>query len=139
MQSLWKAVGRLLKKLKVELSYNSAILLLSIHLKKKNPLNLKIYMHPNVHSSIICISINKGRIKKIWEICNNMDGLEGYYAKWNKTEKDNHLYVESKKPLYGLYITKRIQIHRYRGQTSDYQWGEGKGENHGIGCVCCCC
>ena len=26
-----------------------------------------------------------------------------------------------------MNITKKKQIHRYRGQTSVYQWGEGKG------------
>ena len=37
-------------------------------------------------------------------ICNNMDGFGGYYAKWNKSDKERqintvwyHLYVESKK------------------------------------------
>ena len=27
-------------------------------------------------------------------------------------------------------ITKKKQIHRYREQTSGYQWGEGRGEGH---------
>ena len=27
-----------------------------------------------------------------------------------------------------MYITKQKQTHRYREQTSGYQWGEGKGE-----------
>ena len=30
--------------------------------------------------------------EKEWNvsICNNIDGLEDYYAKWNKLEKDKH-------------------------------------------------
>ena len=27
-----------------------------------------------------------------------------------------------------MNITKKKQIHRYREQTSGYQWGDGKGE-----------
>ena len=43
--------------------------------------------------------------KKEWSfaICNNLDGLVGYYAKWNNSDKERQilynitLYVESKK------------------------------------------
>ena len=42
------------KKLKIELPYDPAIPLLGISPKTKNKnTNLKRYMHPNVHSSII--------------------------------------------------------------------------------------
>ena len=41
-----------MKKLKIELPFDRAIPLLGIDLKNKNS-NLKRYMHPNVHSSII--------------------------------------------------------------------------------------
>ena len=42
--------------------------------------------------------------KKEWDlaICNNMDGPRGYYAKWNKSDREKtnttwfHLYVEFK-------------------------------------------
>ena len=47
-QPLWKTVWRFLKKLKIELSYDLAIPLLSIYPDKTNP---KRYMHPYVHSS----------------------------------------------------------------------------------------
>ena len=50
---VWKMVWRFLKKLKIELPYDPAIPLLSIYLKKTKTLNLKRYMHPNVHTSII--------------------------------------------------------------------------------------
>ena len=44
-------------------------------------------------------------IKKKYQnlvICDNMDGTRGYYAKWNKSDRNTntiwpHLYVESKK------------------------------------------
>ena len=38
VQPLWKLLWRVLRKLKIELSYNSAILLLGIYLKKKKTL-----------------------------------------------------------------------------------------------------
>ena len=39
-----------------------------------------------------------------------------------------HLYVESKKYNKLVNITKKKQTHRYREQTSGYQWGEGREE-----------
>ena len=53
VQPLWKTLWRFLKKLKIELPYNPAIPLLGIYLKNNKNTNLKRYMHPNVHSSII--------------------------------------------------------------------------------------
>ena len=38
VQPLWKTVWRFLKKLKIELPYNSAILLLAIYLKRTKAL-----------------------------------------------------------------------------------------------------
>ena len=34
-------------------------------------------------------------IKKEWNlvICNNMDGSTGYYAKWNKSDKDKYYVI----------------------------------------------
>ena len=49
---LWRTVWRVLEKLKIELPYDPAIPLLGTY-PKKNPTNLKRYMHPNVHCSII--------------------------------------------------------------------------------------
>ena len=53
VEPLWKTVWRFLKTLKIELSYDPAIPLLGIYLKKNKSTNLKRYMHPNIHSSII--------------------------------------------------------------------------------------
>ena len=36
--------------------------------------------------------------------------------------------MESKKYIKVVTITKKKQSHRYREQTSGYQWGEGRGE-----------
>lgn len=43
-QPLWKAAWRLLKKLKLELSYDPAITLLGIYMKKTSLLIKKIYV-----------------------------------------------------------------------------------------------
>ena len=51
VQSLWKTVGRFLRKLKIELPYDPAIPLLGIYPEKN--CNSKRYMHPYVHSSTI--------------------------------------------------------------------------------------
>ena len=49
VQQLWKIVWSFLKKLKIELPYDSTI---PGHLSGENH-NLKRYMHPNIHSSTI--------------------------------------------------------------------------------------
>ena len=41
--------------------------------------------------------------------------------------------MESKKYNKLVNITKKKQTHRYRGQTSGYQWGEGRGEGQDRG------
>ena len=35
-------------------------------------------------------------IKKEWNlaICSNMDGLGGYYAKWNKLDRERHILYD---------------------------------------------
>ena len=56
VQPQWRTVWRFLKKLKIELPWDPAILLLGIYLKKKKKkenTNLERYMHPRVHSSTI--------------------------------------------------------------------------------------
>ena len=118
--------------------------------------NSKTYMHPNVHTNTVhngqgmeatsvstdrwmekdVLHIYNGILfshKKEWNliICSNMDGLGGHYAKWNKSDKDKlwyHLYRESKKYNKLVNITKKQQTHRYREQTSGYQWREGSRE-----------
>ena len=108
-----RTVSEVLKKLKTGLPYDSAIPFLEVYLK--NSTNLKRYMNPNVHRSIkdncqdkeatwvsinrwmgkeeVCVCIytykqwdNHSAIKKErnFAIC-KMDGLQEYYAKWNKS------------------------------------------------------
>ena len=111
-----------------KLPYNPTIPLLGIYSKKPKNIISKTYMHPNVHSNIIYnhqdmeaieVFINRWMDKeavvyicnlillihkKEWnfDICNNMHGLRGYYAKWNKSDRErqitlwHHFYVKSK-------------------------------------------
>ena len=61
-----------------------------------------------------------------------MDGLRGYCAEWNKSEKDKtiwfHLYVEFEKQSKSTNITKQKQSHRFRvqigGNQKDRKWVE---------------
>ena len=58
-----KTVWRFLKKLKIQLPYEpyeSAALLLDVYPEKPKNTNLKIYMHPNVHSNTIYNSQHMG-------------------------------------------------------------------------------
>ena len=41
--------------------------------------------------------------------------------------------MESEKYNKLANIIKKKQIHRYREQTSGYQWGEGRGQEHARG------
>ena len=52
-----------LKKLKIELPYDPAILFLGIHPEKMRTLNLKRYMQPSVHSNTIYNSQDMEAIK----------------------------------------------------------------------------
>ena len=56
VQSLWKTVWRFLRKLKTELPDDSTIGFIS---KENENTNLKRYIHPNVHSSIILFTTTK--------------------------------------------------------------------------------
>ena len=59
VQSLWKTVWKLLKKLKTELPYGSAIPFLGIYPKKLRMVIQKWYMHLCVHWSIIYYCQNR--------------------------------------------------------------------------------
>ena len=85
-------------------------------LEENENTNSKRYMHTNVHSSIIyncqdteaalasinrwmdkdMVYIHDGKLlshKKEWNfaIYNTMDGLGGYYAKWNKSDRERQI------------------------------------------------
>ena len=53
MQPFWKTVGRLLKKLQIELPYGPAIALLSIYPKDTKTADLKGHMHLGVYRRTI--------------------------------------------------------------------------------------
>ena len=59
-------------------------------------------------------------------ICNNMDGSRGYYAKWNKSEKDKYLMVSLVCRVH-KNKTKQKHTHRYREQTGVVREEEGEG------------
>ena len=52
IQPLWRTVWRFLKKLKIEIPYDTAIPLRGIYIPRENH-NSKRHMHPNVHFSTI--------------------------------------------------------------------------------------
>ena len=56
VQPLWKTVWRVLKKLKTELPYTPAILVLSIFPKKTKNTNLKRHVHLNVSAASFTIA-----------------------------------------------------------------------------------
>ena len=60
-----------------------------------------------------------------------MDQEDIMLSKINQTKTNAigyYLYMKSKKWNKQMKITKQEQTHRYREQTSSYQWGEEKGE-----------
>ena len=106
MKPLWKTVWRFLKKLKIELPYDPAIPLLGIYPKKTKTFILKDVRTPMFIAALFtiakiwkqpkCPSTDEW-VKKMWyiyvqwntthpekdrnfAICNNIDGLGGYYA-----------------------------------------------------------
>ena len=80
----WKAVWRYLKKLKMKLPYDPPIPLLGIYSPKTWNTNLKEYMHPCVHCSIIQSSqdveaaqvlVSRWGDKKLWYLYTRNTGL----------------------------------------------------------------
>ena len=63
-----------------------------------------------------------------------MDLEDSIFSKISHTEKDKHctFYAVTQISLYmwnlknNTNTTKQKQIHRYREETSGYQWGEGR-------------
>jgi len=113
LQPLWKTVWRFLKKLKIELPYNTAIPLLGYISENTKDTSSKTTCTPmfiatwftiaKIWKQAECLSLNRWTDKedvvytysgmlltyKKWNIthCSNMDALRGRYAKWNKSEK----------------------------------------------------
>ena len=89
-----------------------------------------------------CAKWNKsGRERQVLHGIPYVDGLKGRCAKWNKSGRERQVlhgipYVEYNKNNKPARITEKKRIHRYRKQTSNYQWigggamqGWGEGTN----------
>ena len=115
VQPLWKAVWRYLKKLKIDLPFDSAILLLGIYLKDPKTLiweNIStpmfiaaLFTIAMIWKQLVCINrwvykttmghLHSGILlcseKENFTLCNSMDGLETHYAKWNKPVRERQI------------------------------------------------
>ena len=117
-----KKVWRFLKKKKIELPYNPVVPLLGISGKDKNS-NLKRYMHPNVHSSIIChckgmevtwVSINRW-IKKI---------EYGYTMEYYSAIKKNKIpFAATWMDLEGIVLTETSKTEKDKYCMISLTWG----------------
>ena len=107
-------------------------------IKKMRYISISLHTHTN---GILLSHENEWN----FAICNNMDGLGGCYAKWNKSDRERQILYEInymwnlKKYNKLVNITKNKQTYRYREQTSGYQlWGQnigvGEWEAHTVGC-----
>ena len=64
----------------------------------------------------------------------DLEGIMLSEISQRKTNTVYYLYVESKK-IKHIHEYNKKEIHRYRAQTSGYQWGEesGEGQDRGKG------
>ena len=90
MQSLWKAVWRFLKKLKIELPYDLAIPLLGIYLKKTKTLIQKDICTPMFIAALFTIA-------KIWKK-SKCPSIDGWIQMW-----------------LSIYLSILINIHTHNG------------------------
>ena len=130
IQPLWKREWRFLKKLKIELWYGPAILLLGIYKKKTKPLPRKdICTAMFIVASFTTVSVNGWTdYKNVMHLCNwilftlqngtyiicNMDKTGGHYAKWNKPDRKRQtLHVELLPLICGIFFHRMTK----KGQT----------------------
>ena len=76
------------------------------------------HTHSHTHDGILLSHIKEGN----FAICNNMDGLAEYYAKWNKSGRERqiqyaitYMWDPKNKPVN---TEKKKQTNRYRKQIS---------------------
>ena len=126
VQPLWKTVWSFLKKLKIELPYDPAILHLGIYSKEMKTGYQWVICTPHVHYNKIFnsqdvkatfMSVKGWMDKDVVHVCNiifnyekegnfvvwvSMDGTWRRYVTWNKSNWERlswyHLYVESSLP-----------------------------------------
>ena len=70
---------------------------------------------------------------KNFAICHTMEGLGIMWSEISQRKINIEwypLYVEPRKYNKLVNKTEKQQTHRYREQTSDYQWGEGRESLH---------
>ena len=86
IQPLWKTLWRFLKKLKTELPYDPAILLLGIYPEKT------IIQKDTCNPMFTGILLNQ-KNKWNWVICGDLDGSRIYHTKWSKSEKNPKYHI----------------------------------------------
>ena len=106
VQSLWKAVWRFLKKLKLELPYDAVITLLSIYQKKKKTKPKKPYIHIYVCIFYIYIYINVYMCvcKTLIQRHDRTWVGEGRRVKETESEAGSRLWAVSTEPGTGLKL-----------------------------------
>ena len=57
-----------------------------------------IYIHTHTHTHTQSNTTQPLKKQRKFAICSNMDGLGGYYSKWNKLERERHIVY------YHLYV-----------------------------------
>ena len=99
VQPFWKTVWRFFKKLKIQLSYDPAIVLLGIYPKDTNS-NLKGHMHPNVYSSIINNSqiMERAQMSISWWM--DKEDVVYMYNGWIYTHTHTHKHTN----IHTLYL-----------------------------------
>ena len=147
VQPLWRTIWRFLKKLKIELPYDPAILLLGIYLKKtmvqKDTCTTMfieaLFTVAKTWKQLKCLSTDEWirrrgtyiqwsiiRSLKKWNnaICSNMVGPRDYHTKWSKTDRERQISYDivymwnlKKKMIQTNLFTKQKQTHRLREQT----------------------
>ena len=81
-----------------------------------------IYIHTHIHKHNGILLSHK--TKWNFAICNNVNGLGGYYAKWNKSDRERQILFDItnmwnlKNKTTLVNITKKKQTHRYKDKTS---------------------
>ena len=141
VQPLWRTVWRFLRKLKIELPYDPAILLLGIYREKtiiqKDTCNLMFIaalFTTRTWKQPKCPSTEEW-IKKMWyiytmiyysalkkeqnnAICSNTNGPRDYHAKWSKSNRERQISYDI---TYMWNLKKKIQINLFTKQRETHK------------------